>query len=285
MLENSRNILIASILVGLIAGISLTVMLPSNTPYSIANTGPTGLSKLAVYLKAEPIRTGIGSIPGNPRESAVIIIQQGRPSPIVVKTIHKFAVDGGLVIVSGDYYFINYLIRYENLTVSVTNYPIYDPIINAGDRYHPILIGTNCSQDMIGYKPLQLTPSGGLEVVARTSMYSYADENLNGYLDLTENISSYVVGVKAPLGRGYLIVLTSPASFTNQYIDNNIAFIKCLVEGRNVYIDQSQQSNNILEVLKISLKYGPAGILRTSIIMLSIISGVISYIIIRKYYK
>ena len=285
MLENSKNILIASILVGLIAGISLTAMLPSNTPYSIVNSGAAGLSKLAVYLNAEPIRMSIGALPDNPRGSAIIIVQQGQPSPITVKAIHKFVADGGIVIASGDYYFINNLVKYENLTIGVTYYPIYDPIVNAGDRYHPILTGTNCSLGMIGYKPLELTSSGDYEVIARTSMYSYADVNANGYLDLTENVTSYIVGVKAPLGNGYIIVLTSPASFTNQYIENNLAFIKCLLEGRKVYIDQSQQANNFLEVLKISLKYGPAGILKASIIAMSVVSGVISYIIIRKYYK
>ena len=285
MLGKNKAAIIAAAIVGILAGASIIIMLPSSTPYSVINTGGNGLSQLALSLNATPLRTSIGEAPSDPGESALIIIQQGPSTGLTVKTAVDFAMRGGLVIVSGDYYFLQSFAQETDLPVSVREAPILDPIMNAGDRFHPLLYSSSCPYRLIGYKPYVLSAEETAKAIAVSSDYSYVDENGNGFLDLTEGIDSYVTGVQVRVGEGAIIVFSSPDSFTNEYIGGNLDFIKCLLGGRRVFIDQSQPLSNPLEAIKLSIRYSSSYNLRIIITVLAVVSGVIGYIVSEKYYK
>jgi len=282
MREKSSYAIIISLFTGLIAGMLIVLALPSHTPYSMINGGPDGLSKLATTFVARPFKITVESPPGNANYSAIIIIGYGNVDNKVIDRIKNFAEQGGLVLASGDPYFLDKLLNYTGIKAKVDDYPIYDMVYNYQSRLNPIAYSPSCNTSIITKLPAPIETKEDTDILAITSNYSYADENGNGFMDLTDPWGSFIIAIKVEVGNGSIVVITSPQVFTNAFYMNNAKFFSCIINNRRLYIDQSLVVEGPLESLKLTFRYQPSLYVKIDVLIISIIAGVVSHEIVRR---
>lgn len=247
-----RELLLISLVVSVMVGLIVIYTRPSTTSYSVVNYGETGLSKLKETYRALVI-TDLGMARNtNPLNTTYLVIRLSNISSNDAEILAELVNDGGHVIVSGSPELIESLSRYMklNLTLTTTGSIIYDMIHNVGDRFHPLGFSDYCSTTFVTYKPYYVLLNKA-EVIAYSSNFSYADVNNNGYMDLEEPLGSFPLVALVNFSKGRLILVFSPHVFTNELFEFNKYFISCIVDHRELVIDQSEIREDFIEYLKI----------------------------------
>ncbi len=273
--RKSKIILPGSILVGILLGLAVIIALPSTTPYSMVNNGPTGLSSISKIYNAKPIKIIMSKPEGSPNETALLIIHFSRISNESLDRLLDYVEEGGIVVASGDEFFLNQLLRGVNTSIHVSSSTLYDMVYNNGSRFDPIAYSSYCNTSLVLDKPHPVI--GDIEPLAITSNFSYLDVNNNGYMDLEDVMGEWVVAGVLRYGSGELVIIGSPNVFTNKYIDANREFVNCIIGGRSLYIDQSQPASNPFESFKLLVKYQPSGNVRVIAVFIAGILGVAGY--------
>ena len=276
---NREAILPLSILVGILLGLAVVIVAPSSMPYSMANEGPHGYSQLHTLLNAEPFnaRENIDELDTN---TTAIIVSRDQPlGNTTLQGLYWYIYNGGLVIATGSPSYLDSLLQGLGVNASVWDVRIYDMVYNAGNR-SLVNATTTCGYSLVLDTPRPL--NGSLTRLAYTSNYSYADKDWDGYMGLTEETTSYTVAGSYKLGRGTLIVVSSPYAFTNAFIHYNKAFLECITGGRKLYVDQSLLSSNPLEYFKLQIKYQPSRETRLMATLIAGVVGVVAYAVAKR---
>lgn len=252
--------------------------LPSTTPYSVVNTGSEGLSQLAREFNAQPVRLTAGLPKSPPGDTALLVVHYGKLDPGSIRRLAAFADEGGLVIASGDAFFLNQVLESLNVSYQVIDSPVYDVIYNLNGSIARLLaFSPECNVSVVAVEPRPLAGSWNASILLVTSNFSYVDINNNGYMDFEDRIGSQVVGIAFRYGNGTVAVVTSPRVFTNKLLNYNKQFIHCLVGGRALFVDQSQPASNPFEYMKLVASYQPPRSVRYAAIALASLLGVVAY--------
>jgi len=245
------NLLLVSLLIGVMVGLVIIYTLPSTTSYSVVNYGDNGISRLKESYKALVITDLSASRDISPRDAVYLIIRLDSVTLSEAETVLRLVNEGGYVIFSGSWGAIESLSHYVKLNLTVTSSVIYDMIYNGGDRFHPLGFSNHCNCTLTTYTPYYVVTGENTDVVAYSSNFSYVDLNGNGYMDIDEPLGSFPLGVSLSYGGGRLILVFSPQVFTNELFEANKDFIDCLVGGRGLVIDQSEIKGDFIEYLRL----------------------------------
>ena len=244
------NLLVVSLLIGVMVGLTIIYTLPSSTSYSVVNYGGNGISRLRESYEALVITDLSTSRDISLQDKAYLIIRSDNVTLSEAEDLLRLVNEGGYVIFSGSRGAIESLSQYMRLNLTVTGSVIYDMIYNGGDRFHPLGFSNNCNCTLITYMPYYVITSE-IDAVVYSSNFSYVDLNGNGYMDIEEPSGLFPLGVSLSFGAGRLILIFSPQVFTNELFEANKNFIDCLISGRKLVIDQSEIKRDFIEYLRL----------------------------------
>lgn len=248
LLAKSKAVLL-SILFGAVVGLLVITSLPSDIPYSTANSNVGGLYRLHEELNARILYSLKDISIYNATSSALIVTRRGEFENSV--ELGYFAERGGLVIVYGSPGFVTSLLREFGVNVGFEGY-VRDVVFGVGNPNYIVVNTTSRCGNIVLGNPYAL--KGAFEdAFAHSSMFSYVDLNSNGFYDLEEPLQPIPLGVNITRGDGHVIVIFAENFLDNGVLELNRQFLKCTLEGRTVLIDQSEVARNPLELLRLVL--------------------------------
>ena len=240
---------VAAVAVG---ALGFLVEVPSPTPYSPFNTGPSGYSALASYLGAEPL-TSVGGFNGS-----LIVPFTHYLSDDELRALAGFVAGGGrLVIVDEGGYSNALLTDYLNLSLVVVPVPVYDYVLNYGGNASIALINASVGDVAISCY-FGLTASASLSgssvgVLANSSSLSFRDIDGNGFFSPGDQFGPFPVVAGGGVGGGSVYVVTDLDAFSNGLIDlgNNSALARYLVGGGPIGIYLGGLNTSLIDYVKL----------------------------------
>jgi hypothetical protein len=228
---------IAAFLLALTVTIALAASIPIDDPYSTLNTQWNGTSALAekgfIAVSAD-FTTTLSSTNG---AAVLLIIGPSRQfSRVEADFIADFVQKGGLLVLADNFGSSNSLLNLLGLPVRFDDKLLADGLFYRSQPAFPVISDFSSSEFSTGLKELVLDyatvldifDGGDVKVLARSSPFSFLDLNQNGQKDTREPSGPFPVLAEVELGRGAVVLFTSPASFANGLIHeaNNIRVIE-----------------------------------------------------------
>lgn len=274
MSPRNRVLALSSVL-GLLVGLLLIATITPGRPYSVANTGASGLSALVKERGAVWITSlsELGEL--EPRKTLLVLARTKPLSQEEIDAVKAFAASAGYVVAYGKAEFVENLAEQLGLELQFKG-RVLDPVFNAGSQHHVLVNESICGGNLVVHAPYGvegLKPEETL-VLAWSSPLSYLDLNGNGYYDATEPMGSSPTGVVVEFDQGKVLILFTELLLENSLIEHNDGFLECIGKGRAVVVDQSEVRGYALEYSRLLL-HSPRG--RIYVVALAVIMLVVAY--------
>ena len=213
---------------------------PSLTPFDAYNTYWDGYSK-AASICLRPTYSLPSNLTG---VSSIFIIPETNISGSLTTELLNYVASGGrLVVLVGNETATNQLLRELGIGSRFMSAVIEDSVFNAINERFPLafvlnnpVIRTNATVIALDNAVAIKVDDLGAVVIAETSRFSTAN-NTTG---------PFPVVVAIPIGRGYVVLVSSPGAFMNSMIDyaDNAAFLMGLCgNGTALFLENSLPSN------------------------------------------
>ena len=276
-----REVLLLGVVFGVLLGLAVVYTYTPSADFSVLSAGPNGLSKLtSTYSSSVALGTSyLAKL--EPGSYAYLVVRGSEVSYGEVATIAGFLAGGGVVIASGTPAFLNSLLKQLNVSVEVGEAVVYDSIRSYGSRFYPVGYSPTCNTSLVTYLPRYVASYRGAEVLAYSSEFSYADLDGDGYADLDEPEGIFPLVLAVSVGRGRLIVVTSPYVFTNALLDSNLQFLNCLTSGRRLVVDQVEVGRDPLQYVRLAVATGATS--EYLVLALVAVAGLVAYSVLREW--
>ena len=213
---------------------------PSLTPFDIYNTYWDGYSK-AASICLRPTYSLPNNLSG---VSSIFIIPETNISTSLTTKLLNYVVNGGrLVILVGNETITNQLLGELNIGSRFMGGVIEDSVFNVANEKFPLafilnnsVIPTNATVIALDNAVAIRINDPGAVVIAETSRFSVVN-NVTG---------PFPVIVAIPVGRGYVVLVSSPGAFMNSMIGeaDNAAFLRSLCgDGTALFIEGALAGN------------------------------------------
>jgi len=249
-----------ALFVGILTLLTLIVLYPTVTDFSTHNPGWNGFSRLKEELKAQVIvesfTTTLYSIV-KPEETAIITIAYRQYTADELEALRNYLLQGGMLIIMDDYGEGNIILEYLKVPIAIANNaPLYDPFDNFKNKRFPrakivgkeeYIVLNHASAIMISEHGIE-----NVKILALSSPFAYLDTNNNEIWDKGEPKGPLPVAVLIKYGKGTLIVISDPSIAINSMIDSesNLEFMRSIVYGRKIFLDQTHIPKSLHEQIK-----------------------------------
>lgn len=161
--------------------------------------------------------------------------------------IEEFVRSGGTLIVAEDFGTAsNNLLSTLGVNSTVDGRLLRDERFYGGSPSMPIVSVrqtryTETAEEVVFNRGTAINASGST-VIARSSNYSYIDQNLNSQLDESETLEQYPVATAESIAAGEVIVIGDPSIFINAMLgqsDNSVLAEDLLQGHESLYVDVS----------------------------------------------
>ena len=225
---------IAALLLGLTLSLAWAASSPIDDAYSTLNSQWNGTSELTAWGFV-PVDAGFeGSLSsvGGP----AVLLESG-PSRQFAEAdavwIRALLAEGGLLIVADNFGSGNGLLKLLQLPVAFDGRLLTDSLFYRKQTVFPVSFdlptspySTGVNELVLDYATiLNVTSQENVVVLASSSPFSFLDSNRNGEKDPEEPSGPFPVLIEVSMGKGSVILFTSPASFANGLIhegDNGV---------------------------------------------------------------
>jgi len=228
---------IAAFLLALTIAIALAASMPITDPYSTLNTQWNGTSTLAekgFRAVSADFTTTIASAGG---AGVLLIIGPSRQfTRVEADFLADFVQKGGLLFLADNFGSGNSLLGLLGLPVRFDGKLLADALFYRNQPAFPVISDFSSSEFSTGVNELVLDyatvldilDGSNIKVLARSSPFSFLDLNQNGHKDSGEPSGPFPVLAELEIGRGAVVVFTSPASLANGLIHeaNNVRVIE-----------------------------------------------------------
>jgi hypothetical protein len=244
---------VAAILIGLTISIAWAAATPIDDPYSTANSQWNGTSTL-LALGFKPVKSNLLSTLSTPATPSIVFIlgpSLGFTSAEADR-LTGYLRNGGILVLADSIGSGNQLLALLRLpmrfdgrllvdTLFYTTQPIFPTIVD----FTPSILSIGIGELTLNYATaLNITDARTVRILASSTPFSFLDTNRNGKLDPGEPTGPFPVLAEVTVGKGSVIVFSSPASFTNGMLnvtDNSLLLqniLKTAPPG-NVLIDET----------------------------------------------
>lgn len=238
--------LITIVSIAVIASLlAVVINLPSLTPYSPFNNGPTGYLELVKMINAQAIDV-VNDLRGLNGKNVVLIIPLVRElSNETYDSLKKLVSMGSTLIILDEEGYSNDLLKYLGINAGVSNYTVLDEVLKFNDRFHPVIRvlvqrSTNTYIDVVTYRPSYIIVGSGSMggIVGSTSNYAYADLDGNEYYSIGEEMKSYIVIHSWNVSRGKVVLISDLDLWSNDLIgkEGNAKLLKYLTNSGRVFL-------------------------------------------------
>ncbi|MGC9011489.1 hypothetical protein [Thermogladius sp.] len=236
----------------LLTSLSVLVVAPSNMPESVVNTGEDGLSMLYSEYNAAIILRYSELERLDPKNTILVLTSASSLDSNGLKYVADYLAKGGSVVMWVDNTAEGFLSPL-NLTITVYNGTLLDEVSKHGTRFEPVVFSRPLNVSVVLEKPRPIESWGpGGECILYSSPFSYIDLNGNGFYDPGEPMDSFCVGVAFRYLNGTVFIIPSSNIFVNNLFSLNKDFLDEIRGGREVVIDQTAQSRDLLEHLRLA---------------------------------
>jgi hypothetical protein len=242
---------IAAFLLALTLSIVWAASSPIDDPYSTLNTQWNGTSALAEkgFLA---VSTDLTKTLSSTNGAAVLLVMG--PSRIFTRLeanlLADFVWKGGFLVVADNFGSSNGLLDLLGLPVRFDGRLLVDPLFYRKQSLFPAIsdfspseLSAGLDELMLDYATvLNIVSEGSVKLLANSSPFSFLDLDQDGKKDPQEPSGPFPVLAKLELGRGVVVLFTSPASFANGLIHeaNNIILIENII--KRAIVRQASQS-------------------------------------------
>ncbi len=235
--------MIRYILLGLLAStltmLAIIATIPSTDSFSPDNPGYNGISVFVTRYNASI--TSIGDLDNMGLGTAVLVIGPDKPfEESDALTARRYVERGGILVIADDFGSGNTLLSMLNLGVRFNGSLLLDPVYMYRNPALPIAtvsIANNTYRLYLNYATF-LSFSGGGACIGFSSIFSYADSNLDSQKDPSEPGGPLCIVYVERLGSGSIYVVSDPSVFINAMLGlgDNSGFIDALLGDKAVYV-------------------------------------------------
>lgn len=235
--------MIKYIFLGLLAStltlLAIIVAIPSTDDFSPDNSGYNGVSEFVTRYNASII--SIGDLDNMGLGTIAFVIGPGKTFEESDALIARRYVErGGILVIADDFGSGNTLLSMLNLSVRFDGSLLLDPIYMYRNPALPIAtvsMANNTYRLYLNYATFLNTSSSGT-CIGFSSIFSYADLNLNSQKDPGEPGGPFCIVYMERLGSGSIYVVSDPSIFINAMLGlgDNSGFINALLGGEAVYV-------------------------------------------------
>ncbi len=234
---------------------------PSRADFAASNPSWNGFGVESQQLGIKRIAS-LRFLPGEGGSTALIVIPYVSPSPSDLKTIKQYVDAGGVLILMDDFGFGNAVLERLEVGARFSGQLLVDPLFNFKSRRLPRIAQFSPGPVSEGVRGLILnratviSAAGGMRVLAGSSPVSFLDANENGQREAGEEGGPFAVAAIAPVGRGYLVLVSDPSMLLNSMLRlaDNRRFVENLfrVVGRGapVFLDEAHLARAALDVAR-----------------------------------
>jgi hypothetical protein len=236
--------LLGALLLALALSIVWAASSPIDDPYSTLNTGWDGASGLAKrgFLAVNENLEMMSSLT-NGSEVLLVLGPSRQFSRIEADSIESFVRQGGLLVVADNFGSSNSLLDLLRLPVRLDGRLLIDPLFYRKQPAFPVVsdfspseLSTGLGALVLDYATvLNITTSDGVNVLARSSPFSFLDSNKDGKKNPEEPSGPFPILAELSLGQGAIVLFASPASFANGLIneESNSVLVENIVGGHS----------------------------------------------------
>jgi hypothetical protein len=234
---------IVAILIALIVTIGWAAGSPIDTPYSMANSQWNGSSALSA-LGFESVSADLSKTLTSAQSPAVLLLLGPTQSYSAAETasIQAFVSRGGVLVLADAFGAVNSLLqllgvpaRFDGRVLIDTLFYSKQPTYPIALRFEPSYLTNDITRLVLSYATvLTVQPQSTLTVLASSTPFSFLDTNNNGKKDVGEPSGPFPVLAEMTMGRGSIILFSSPDSFTNSLLNegDNAVLLRNLIASR-----------------------------------------------------
>ncbi len=282
---NLRRFLLV-VTAALIVVLALVVwFLPPSDDFRADNPFWNGLEDMSFNYLAEPIYS-LSDLPVIAEGSTLILIPYLDFTPAELEELHRFATQGGTLVLADDYGYGNQVLEYLGLEVRFSGQALLDPFSNYKSKWLPRISRFVPSPVTSDIESLVLNHATCLidiendDALALSSVFSFLDLDDNESQDEGEPAGPLPVISQHSLGNGRVILISDPSIFINSMatIEDNYALIQNIaaISRSGLLIDQSHllpsnfsQSKSLLASIR-SYFSRPAGAVGLVVLALAV---------------
>ncbi len=217
----------AALLTALALSITWAAMSPVQDAYFVANSGWNGTSELGRrgFL---PVSEDMAKALSSPDAIGVLLIlgPSHEFSRVDAELMGGFVKRGGMLVIADNLGSGNGLLELLGLPVRFDGRLLMDTLFYRKQPVFPLVFELPQSEFSIGIDELALNhatalnvrDSSNVKVLAQSSRFSFLDNNQDGKKDFEEPAGPFPVWAEVQLGRGSILLFSSPVSFTNGMI-------------------------------------------------------------------
>ena len=250
---------IVSIIIALIAGISIVYAMPPSDDFNPENTYWNGMSTAKTELNLQPLNIGVERL--DPSSSTLLIIGPSKPiTDGEVESIKSYVSRGGLLILADDFGTGNSLLERLDVKFRLHGSLLVDPLFKERGKALPKIVKlektpTHVKELVLNYATI--IEGSGFRVLASSSSFSYLDLNLNFKHDADEPKGPFPVIVEASYGKGKIIVISDSSFLINSMVKlgDNLEFVRAIAGDRRMLLDISHWKPSLHAEAKTTLLY------------------------------
>ena len=232
---------IAALLLGLSLSLAWAATGPIDDAYSTLNPQWNGTSELTTWGFV-PLDAGLERILSSTDMPAVLLeIGPSRQfAETEVNSIHAFLATGGLIVIADNSGSGNQLLALLGLPARFDGRLLADSLFYRKQAFFPVSTdlpsspySTGVNELVLDYATvLNVTGQGKASVLASSSPFSFLDVNRDGIKGPDEPSGPFPVLAELSIGKGSVILFTSPASLANGLIHegDNSALMKNIIQ-------------------------------------------------------
>ena len=270
---------IVALLVALTLSIVWAASSPVDDPYSTANTQWNGTSELVRRDYAHVSSDIARAFSSENASGAVLVVGPSRQfTQAEANTISDQLARGGLLVLADNFGSGNSLLDLMGLPVRFSGKLLVDTLFYQKSPLFPLIVDMPPSEFSVGMNELVLnyactlniTAGSNVRILASSTPFSFIDMDRDGVKDAGEPSGPFPVLAEVAVGKGAILLFSSPASLANGMIDqaDNSVLVQNIAKqaerfggSRTVLLDESHNEASPFYTSKAdSEQLGPSGL-------------------------
>lgn len=254
-----KKALILGILAGMVAVLLLIRFFPSNEDFDLDNPFWNGLKSFREETGAFSLGQ-ISNLSLLPSSWGTVLFIIG-PSAVYnseeISVLSRYVNSGGALILSDDFGSGNSILKGLGLESRFSHHLVVDPLFRGKssllaktvDIVGPL---ADIKSLMFNYPTsLEVNDLGG-EIVARSSFFSFFDDNLNGKREESEDEGPFAMIARIPYEKGEIYLMADSSLFINSMLGEaeNGEFLQTIIQGKRLFFDTSHYPLGMLSRLR-----------------------------------
>ncbi len=254
-----RKALLLGILAGVVAVLLLIRFFPPNEDFNLDNPFWNGLTSFREETGAFSLGqiSDLSLVPSSSGTVLFVIGPWGAYDTEEISAISNYLEGAGTLILADDFGSGNSILKGLGVQSRFSDHLVVDPLFRGKSSLLAKTVDTagplaDIKSLMFNYPTsLQVNDYEG-EIVARSSSFSFFDDNLNGKREESEDEGPFAMIARIPYEEGEIYLISDSSLFINSMLDEaeNREFLQTIMQGKKLFVDISHYPVGTLSRLR-----------------------------------